>query len=175
MSEQVLGIITSLTPENLQTLVALSLLLITLLTVWSLALTVLTWRSLTFAKKLFGDTQQEELKAILMEHINRVGSVQLKLNDLEKALHQIRQQDLKHLQKVGVVRFNPFDDTGSDQSFALAILDENDNGLVISSLHGRERTRTYAKGVKRAQPENYPFSDEEIKAIDKARKSHRGN
>ncbi|MBU1110013.1 DUF4446 family protein [Patescibacteria group bacterium] len=119
-------------------------------------------------KRLFGNSSKENLKDILQEHLERVGVVQIKLNDVENMLRDVQKASLTHVQKVGVVRFNPFDDTGSDQSFAIAILDAEDNGLVISALHSRERTRLYAKPIIRGQPGKYPFSGEEKKAISEA-------
>jgi len=69
--------------------------------------------------------------------------------------------------KVGVVRFNPFKDTGGDQSFAIALLDSNNNGVVLSSLYTREGTRVYTKPIQDASSP-YNLSDEEKEAIEKA-------
>jgi hypothetical protein len=71
------------------------------------------------------------------------------------------------IQRVGLVRFNPFEDTGGNQSFALALLDANDDGLVVSSLHARQGTRIYAKAVARGRPEA-ALSDEEAEALRRA-------
>lgn len=68
---------------------------------------------------------------------------------------------------VGVVRFNAFQDTGSDLSFAVAFLDAGENGLVVSSIYGREESRTYAKPVK-AGKSPYQLSGEEQEAIRRA-------
>jgi len=72
------------------------------------------------------------------------------------------------------VRFNPFSQTGGNQSFSLALLDGNNNGLVISSLHSREGTRIYAKMVKegegKGKGKKSSFSNEEKEAILKAKK-----
>lgn len=138
------------------------------LIVWNIVLSVLLIRVLLWTKRLFGNTKKDELKTILQEHIERVGVVQIKLNDLEKMLSHMQQEGLRHIQKTGIVRFNPFQDTGGDQSFVLALLDAENNGLVISSLHSRERTRIYAKPVRDGQAGEYPFSDEEKEAIRRA-------
>ena len=50
-------------------------------------------------------------------------------------------------QRVGLVRFNPFEDTGGNQSFALALMDANGDGFVVSSLHARTGTRMFAKAL----------------------------
>jgi hypothetical protein len=68
---------------------------------------------------------------------------------------------------IGVVRFNAFQDTGSDLSFAVAYLDAHKNGVVISSIYGREESRTYAKPVE-AGLSIYPLSREEQEAITRA-------
>jgi hypothetical protein len=63
-----------------------------------------------------------------------------------------------------MVRYNAFPDTGSDQSFSVAMLDADGNGLVLSSLYGRTETRTYAKPVQGGKS-TYPLSDEETAAL----------
>ena len=83
---------------------------------------------------------------------------------IEAAFGGIDGRSRRSLQHIGLVRFNPFDDTGSDQSFAIALLDDDRDGIVISSLHGRSNTRVFAKPVTNAgSPHN--LSDEEEQAI----------
>lgn len=143
---------------------------VTLLSLFNIIVTVFSFKTWRLQKKLFGKTDKDELKEILKEHINRVGVVQVKLNDLDKITAELREKGLTHVQKIGIIRYNPFADTGSDQSFVIAILDGHDNGLVISSLHGRDRTRIYTKPIRAGGEDKYPFSDEEREAIEKARK-----
>ncbi len=88
-----------------------------------------------------------------------------KLSDWNEKLQKI--SDIS-ITKVGVVRFNPFKDTGGDQSFAVALLDSNNNGLVISSLYSREGTRIYTKPIEAGKSIGYNLSDEEQQAINKA-------
>jgi hypothetical protein len=78
------------------------------------------------------------------------------------------ERDMRHaVQRVGLVRFNPFEDTGGNQSFAVALLDANDDGFVVSSLHARQGTRIYAKAVARGRAEA-ALSDEEAEALQRA-------
>jgi len=74
-----------------------------------------------------------------------------------------------HIQRVGLVRFNPFNETGGDQSFCLGLLDEKGDGIVLSCLHARDRTRVYAKPVSKGKSQ-YELSKEEVVAITKAQK-----
>ena len=73
----------------------------------------------------------------------------------------------KTIQKIGVIRFNPFKETGGDQSFAIALLDADNNGLIISSLFTREGTRVYTKPIESGESK-YLLSKEEIEALKKA-------
>ncbi len=69
-----------------------------------------------------------------------------------------------NIQKVGLVKFNPFNETGGDHSFSLALLDGNKNGIIITSLHTRERTRLYVKDVSSGKAK-IELSEEEKKAL----------
>lgn len=89
------------------------------------------------------------------------------ISAVEKRVKGIEEDSVFNVQKVGLIRFNPFSETGGDHSFSLSLLDGKDDGLVITGLHTRERTRLYVKPVKRGKS-NYELSKEEKKAILKA-------
>ena len=75
------------------------------------------------------------------------------------------------IQKMGVVRFNPFNDIGGDQSFVIALLDDRNNGFLISSLFIKEGSRVYTKAVKNGKSD-HTLLKEETEAIEKAIKSN---
>jgi hypothetical protein len=115
-------------------------------------------------RQLVGDGSGGTLANVLEEHVGRVDAVDGQLQDL-RALHELLERRSRgSIQHIGLVRFNPFDDTGSDQSFALALLDERRDGVVISSLHGRNNTRLFAKPVTGGES-THTLSDEELQAI----------
>lgn len=87
---------------------------------------------------------------------------------LKEALKKIELENIHHIQKVGLLRFNPFGDTGGDQSFVLAVLDGQSSGVVLTSLHNRGITRWYAKKVKSGKGADHQLSEEEEKAIREA-------
>lgn len=91
----------------------------------------------------------------------RLGSVSRKIDNLKK-------EGKFCIQKFGMVRFNPFSEVGGDQSFSIALLDANDDGIVITSLYTRDGNRVYAKPVK-AGASDYSLSAEEKEAINKAK------
>lgn len=82
-------------------------------------------------------------------------------NDIQK----LKEASKLSVQHVTLKRFNPFGDTGGDQSFILALLDGNKDGVVITSLHSRENTRFYVKSVQGGVGIEHPLSDEEQKII----------
>ena len=73
----------------------------------------------------------------------------------------------KSNQKVGMVRYSAFQDTGSDLSFTLALLDNNNDGLVLNGIYSREMSNIYAKPIEKGMS-SYTLSEEEKKAIEKA-------
>ena len=122
-------------------------------------------------RKLVGETTGSDLKDIWQIYINRLESNQKGLADLGNVVKEMKETDQKHLQKVSVVRFNPFSDTGGDQSFAISLLNSHGDGVVFSSLHGREGTRVYGKSVEGFKNTRYEFSKEEEEAVNNAAKS----
>ena len=87
-----------------------------------------------------------------------------RVDTLERFRSADRAQLEKCVQRVGMVRFSAFSDTGSDLSFAAAFLNEQGDGVVLTSLFGRDQSRTYAKPIQGAQS-TYVLTDEEKKAI----------
>ena len=81
---------------------------------------------------------------------------------------RIEKDGLLHIQKVGLVRFNPFKDTGGDQSFILSLIDGKDTGVIISGLYSRSGTRWYAKKVANGKGTEHELSEEEKKALKEA-------
>ncbi len=131
---------------------------------------VLTWLLLSFKKKnkeLFRGIKGRDLEKVIRKSGRDIKKLNQDYQDLLKISKKIHDIAAKGIQKVGIVRFNPFQDTGGNQSFAIALLDYYNNGLIISSLHSRDGTRTYAKPIKNGQSE-YNLSDEEKEAIKKA-------
>lgn len=86
---------------------------------------------------------------------------------LKSDLQKTKEASKLHVQNLTLKRFNPFGDTGGDQSFILALLDGNKDGVVITSLHSRENTRFYVKSVSGGVGIDHPLSDEEQKTINR--------
>ena len=120
--------------------------------------------------RLRGITRGEEgesLEGVLGAHLEKVYEVSRDVERLKARTGSLEAAGVRAFQRVGLVRFNPFEDTGGNQSFALALLDAEGNGWVLSSLHARTGTRVYAKPISGGRSEA-ALSEEESAAIRQA-------
>lgn len=116
---------------------------------------------LLFAGKRAGDLEQ-----IILDHSKSITELDKEIQQLFEISNKIHSLSFKGLHKFGIIRFNPFKDIGGNQSFALAILDGKNSGMVLSSLHTREGgTRIYAKPINKGKCEEFQLTEEETKAI----------
>jgi len=139
------------------------------LLVWVITLTVFLIQTNLHYRRLTKNITKKDLKIVLSEILNRTNLNEKELKELDSNLKKARASMKFHIQKIGFVRFNPFPQTGGDQSFSLSLLNENDTGFVLSSLHSRDTTRFYAKTVKNGKADGYELSKEERKAIKNAK------
>jgi hypothetical protein len=112
-------------------------------------------------------SDESSLEAVLGQHLDRVRRVVRDVDELGNRTSAVERDVRQSLGRVGLVRYNPFDDTGGNQSFALAIVDAAGDGFVVSSLHARAGTRVYAKVISRGRSE-VALSDEESEALKQA-------
>ncbi len=121
-------------------------------------------------KRLTGGRNGEDLEKMLSSYLSTVENNVSKISDFEERIDRMEKRTELSLQKVGIIRYNAFSEMGSDQSFSLAILDQHDDGFVITGIFGRNDTVTYAKPIEKGAS-RYPLSAEEMQAIDRAVKS----
>src|SRR3990170_3597060 len=124
--------------------------LLGLLVLWILALTLVVVWIFSFLRGLTREVEKNNL--------------------IEKEIKRHDEEGLLHIQKIAFVRFNPFREMGGNHSFALALLDGKDDGFILTGLHTRERTRVYAKEIKRGKSP-IELSSEESKALILAQKN----
>lgn len=110
-----------------------------------------------------GNNIQETIE----NYIKRIENVQKENNDLKNYCKQLDNTLATSIQKVGLIRYSAFKDTGSDLSFTLALLNEKDTGVVLNGIYSREMSNIYAKPVENGTS-TYTLSEEEQQAIKKA-------
>jgi hypothetical protein len=153
----------------------LVVILVVLLSIWSLVLTVLHIRFQLKLRKILKGSKKDTIVDILNDILGREEKIEKRLGGLDKEVEGLIFDSKFYIQKIGLIRFNPFNDTGGDQSFILALVNSEDSGVVVSGLHTRNGTRWYAKKVEHGKGVEHELSEDEVKAIKSATKKLKNN
>jgi hypothetical protein len=146
-------------------LIYISLILLSVLFIWNIFLHFSLAKLNKNQKKLFKGKQAQDLEPIILKNNENITELFEKTEDLYQKTDKINKHSLKSLHKVGLLRFNPFREIGGDQSFSLALLDDENSGAIISSLYSREGVRIYCKSIQKGTSTKHPLTEEEKKAI----------
>lgn len=138
-----------------------------ILFIWTIGLTIYLIKLNSHYQGLIKGHSKGNLTQILNQITSEITLDRKNIEQLKENVSKLSEDVISHIQKVGILRFNPFADTGGDQSFILAILDGNDSGIVLTSLHSRGSTRWYAKNVRSGKGVDHELSEDELKAIKK--------
>lgn len=140
------------------------------LAVWLGFLSFLIWKRANFLRSIFPKSGERDIRRKFEEVLRQVLSFRQDLDQLKVSLSGIEQLGLKHVQRVELLRYNPYQDSGGDQSFTAALLDDCGNGIVLTSLHARSGTRVFAKPVHLGKSTKYRLSEEEEAVVEGAMK-----
>ena len=121
-------------------------------------------------KRLMRGVDNKNLEALLEQYLTSIRSALIKVDEASKKQTSLATQVNKCLQGIGVVRYNPFDQMGSDLSFSVALLDAHSSGVVITCIFGRQSSSTYSKSISNGKS-THPLSAEEMEAIKIAKTS----
>ena len=110
-----------------------------------------------------GKNIQEDLE----KYVQSVENVNIKNNELQEKYREISTKMEGCIQKVGIVRYTAYTNVGSDLSFTLALLDDNNNGVVLNGIYSTDMSNIYAKPVQNGKS-TYKLSEQEEEAIKKA-------
>ena len=135
--------------------------------IWLIVLSILFWNMISHYNKL-SQGAGSSLKSILENLLKEISLAKKELGNLKGHAEKLQKDGSFHIQKVGLMRFNPFKDTGGDQSFILSLIDGNNTGVIISGLYSRSGTRWYAKKIVNGKSVEYELSDEEKQALKEA-------
>lgn len=112
----------------------------------------------------------DKVERILSEYLRIVDENSQKMKLQEEKINRLEANLKRCVQKVGLIRYNAYGDTGSDLSFTMALMDAEDNGVVVNGLYSRESSSIFAKPLAKGETK-YNLSAEEIQAIDIAKSS----
>ncbi|MFZ1719738.1 MAG: DUF4446 family protein [Candidatus Moraniibacteriota bacterium] len=113
----------------------------------------------------FGGKEAKDLEVVLLQQKEDMRVFDKEIQELFEISNRLYRLGLQSIHKVEVIRFNPFKEVGSNQSFCVALMNGKDSGVVLSSIHTREGTRVYAKPVASGVEAGHQFTDEEREAI----------
>ena len=136
---------------------------------WIVVLTFICFWIFRYFKMLSKDVSKGNLITVLERILETEKNNTKKSEELFKSLNNFEEKSKLYIQKVNLVRFNPFKELGGEHSFAITLLDAKDNGVIITGLHTRERTRVYVKSVKKGKVD-MELSEEEKKSLVQAQK-----
>lgn len=134
---------------------------------WNVFLEIRLKREKQRINIFFKGKRAEDLEEIISEILKRQRDEERAINKILEKIANLEKLTSFSIQKVGVVRFNPFQETGGNQSFSLVFLNQKDSGVSISSYHSKEGTRIYTKPIINGHSK-FPLSKEEEQAIKKA-------
>ena len=130
-----------------------------------LIMVIILWRRVS---KLTKGKTANKLESVIIENNKLALEIKQKLKNQEIQIVDMKKDAMNNIQHIGVVRFNPFKETGGSQSFAIALTDKKGTGVVISSLFTRDRMNVFAKPVIDGASE-YNLTEEEQSAINQSR------
>lgn len=136
-----------------------------ILVLWLAIISFFLFRLKNHYNQLTKGTTKGTLTEVLEKILKSLAVSDQEIAKLCARVEKQEKESLTHIQKVGLLRFNPFAEVGSDQSFVLALLDGEDNGIVVTSLTSRTGTRWYGKKVKKATGVEHELSNEEKEAL----------
>lgn len=139
--------------------------------VWLGVVSVVVVRMVRHYNRLTRGVTQEGLRGALDAILANQEGLTGRTQKIQSILEALDQTGKHHIQRIGIVRFNPFSDTGGSQSFTLAILDGLDNGIVTTSLFARTGNRWYIKEIRSGKGRDMELSKEEQTAIKRAQQS----
>lgn len=135
--------------------------------VWLLILSYIIYKDRKSLQQMFPKGQGADIRDRFSEVVSFLEEIKTKDVNLNKNLKELYREGLGHIQKVSLFRYNPYEDTGGNMSFSLALLDGRGTGMVITSLHTRAGTRIYAKDIVEGKSE-LELSKEEQETLKKA-------
>ena len=150
--------------QNQEMIIILVGLVLLIFFIWNVCLSYNLRKIKKRTRSFFASSEAKDLEEIIYKQIKKTNEIDGEIKKLIENNGKIKENLAKCIQKVGVVRFNPFGDVGGNQSFAIALLDKCLSGVTILSLYSRDGVKVYSKQITEGKSE-YKLSKEEEEAI----------
>lgn len=135
---------------------------------WLLIISLVVYKLRKHYYGLTSHTKKHNIDDILDSIVQKNLQFETEIDTINKTVKKIIAEAKVHYQKIGFLRFNPFERVGGEQSFVISLLDHDNSGIILTFLYTREGVRIYAKRIKEGRSEEYELSAEEKEAIKKA-------
>ena len=150
--------------QSQETVIILTGAILLVFLVWNIYLSYNLNKIKKRTRSFFASSEAKDLEEIIYKQIKKTNETACEVKKIIEDNKKIKNNLSECIQKVGVVRFNPFNDVGGNQSFVIALLDNSLNGVIIQSLYSRDGVRVYSKEIKKGKSE-YAIGKEEEEAI----------
>jgi hypothetical protein len=138
---------------------------------WLIVVSFILFQVAGHYKKITKNAKGDDLRSILEDIVKKQENLISESEENKKRIHFLETESKTHIQKISIIRFNPFKDTGGNQSFAVAFLNTNGDGMILSNLYARTGSRWYVKTIKAGKSTEVELSKEEEEAIKTALKN----
>ena len=118
-------------------------------------------------RKMMRGTSTQNLEELIINNLDSINESEEKSKECLKEIEDLKKKTKSCVQKIAITRYKAFEDIGSDLSFSIAMLDENNDGLILTSIFGRNESTTYAKPVDKGIS-RYDLSEEELDVLNEA-------
>jgi len=125
-------------------------------------------------KRFMRGTSGKNIEGVIIEHLDELKANDAKFEAVNNRLSEMQEQLDRCIQKHSIVRYNAFNDTGSDLSYSIALMDNFDNGITVTGIYGRNEFIGYAKPIEGGNS-TYPLSVEEQMALSRCQKKRANN
>ena len=150
--------------QNQETVLILTGVILLVFFMWNIYLSYNLSKIKRRTRSFFASSEAKDLEGIIYKQIKKTNEIDCAIKKIVEDNKKIKGNLSECVQKVGVVRFNPFGDVGGNQSFVIALLDNSLNGVIIQGLYSRDGVRVYSKEIKKGKSE-YTLGKEEKEAI----------
>ncbi len=150
--------------QNQETVLLLTGVILLVFFIWNIYLSYNLSKIKRRTRSFFASSEAKDLEGIIYKQIKKTNEIDCAIKKIVEDNKKIKGNLSECVQKVGVVRFNPFGDVGGNQSFVIALLDNSLNGVIIQGLYSRDGVRVYSKEIKEGKSE-YALGKEEEEAI----------
>lgn len=118
-------------------------------------------------RKLMRGTSNKNLEEVIVSKLNNIQEAENAAREAAKLCEDLKDEVKGCVQKVGIMRYKAFEDVGSDLSFSVALLDGENNGVILTGIYGRDYSTTYAKPIDKGIS-RYDLSEEELHVLNAA-------